>query len=216
MGGAMGKQGVAGRKIVGFTLIELLVVVAVISILVAIAYYNLALATDRARQVECASHLKTIGYALYAYRIDHGNYPPADGIAADYPTPAKTDFGNGPAGNGYWNGVSLLLVKLGYIRDPNILYCPVLAQRYRDRRNHLRYAYNCSTIDAGGYEGGQNNIFSDSRDIWLVRCLFLPPDVNGIGRRRSVQFPHGLDRSMENILYSNGRVELRPGGELTP
>ena len=60
-----------------FTLIELLVVVAVLAILSAIALYNFALAADRARQVECASRLKTIGYALYAYRLDHNNYPVA-------------------------------------------------------------------------------------------------------------------------------------------
>ena len=204
------------RKPQAFTLIELLVVAAIISILAAIALYNYTHATNRARQVECAARLKTISIALYAYRIDHNNYPLADGVAGDVPTPFETDFGNGPAGNGYWNGISLLLVENGYIQDRNILYCPALEKRYRDRRSHLRYAYNCSTADAGGYAGSENNIFSDSHDIWLVRCLGLPPDTNGIGRRRPVQFPHGLDRDMENVLYSNSRVELRPGGERTP
>ena len=204
-----------GRE-TGYTLIELLVVVAIISILAAIALYNFALATERARQVECASRLRTISYALYAYRLDHNNYPLADGIAGDLPTPLQTDFGNGPAGNGYWNGVSLLLVQLGYIQDRELLYCPALEKRYRDRRDHLRYAYNCSTADAGGYEGSDNNIFSDSGDIWLVRCLYLPPRTNGVGRRRSIEYPHGLDRSMENVLFSNGRVELCAGGERSP
>lgn len=200
----------------GFTLIELLVVVAIISILSAIALYNYALATDRARQVDCASRLRAIGYALYAYRLDHNNYPLADGIAGDTPSPFQTDFGNGPAGNGYWDGISLLLVEYNFVKDPNILYCPALEKRYRDRRDHLRYAYNCSTADSGGYAGSDNNIFSDSHDIWLVRCLQLPPDTNGIGRRRAIHFPHGLHRDMENVLYSNIRVELRPGGEKTP
>ena len=199
-----------------FTLIELLVVVAILSVLVAMAVYNLALATDRARQAECASRLKTIGYALYAYRLDYNDYPLADGIAGDHPTPGQTDFGNGPAGNGYWNGVSLLLVEMGYIQDRNVLYCPSLEKRYFGRRDHLRYAYNCSTADAGGYEGGDNNISTDSHDIWLVRCLYLHPDAYGTDRRRPVEFPHGLDRTMENVLYSNTRVELHPGGEQTP
>jgi len=204
------------RNRTAFTLIELLVVVAIVAVLTAIALYNFALAADRARQVECASRLKTIGYALYAYRLDYDNYPLADGIASDHSTPLQTDFGNGPAGNGYWNGVSLLLLECGYIQDASVLYCPALEKRYRDRREHLRYAYNCSTADTGGYEGSQNNIFSDSHDIWLVRCLCVDPDVNGLGRRRPIEFPHGLNRSMENVLYSNGRVELRPGGEATP
>jgi len=201
---------------IGFTLIELLIVVAIISILASIAYYNFALAADRARQVECASRLKTIGYALYAYRLDCNNYPLADGVAGDLPSPLETDFGNGPAGNGYWNGISLLLVQYGYIQDPNVLYCPALEKRYHERRDHLRYAYNCSTADAGGYQGSDNNIFSESGDIWLVRCLYLHPSSNGAGRRRPIGFPHGLDRLMENVLFSNGRVELCRGGENTP
>jgi prepilin-type N-terminal cleavage/methylation domain-containing protein len=208
---------IAGRsKSGGFTLIELLVVVAIIGILTAIAIYNFALAADRARQVSCASRLKTIGYALYAYRLDHNDYPLADGIAGSAPTPLQTDFGNGPAGNGFWNGISLLLVQCGYISNPDMLFCPALERRYADRHSHLRYAYNCSTSDAGGYEGAENNISTDSGDIWLVRCLYLPPRSNGVDRRRSVEFPHGLDRSMENVLFSNGRVELCPGGEKSP
>lgn len=199
-----------------FTLIELLVVAAIISILAAIALYNYAMATDRARQVSCCSRLRTIAYALYAYRLDNNNYPLADGVAGNTPTPLQTDFGNGPAGNGYWNGISLLLVQCRYIGDPNVLYCPALEKRYLDRHDYLRYAYNCSTADAGGYEGSDNNISSDSGDVWLCRCLYLPPKSNGAGRRRSIEFPHGLDRSMENVLLSNGRVELCPGGEKTP
>lgn len=208
--------GVRYTQRVGFTVIELLVVVAIVGVLSAIAMYHYMALTDRARTVECASRLRTIGYALYAYRLDHDNYPLADGVAVDYPTPMRTEFGNGPAGNGYWDGVSLLLVEYGYIQDPNILYCPVLEKRYPDRRRYLRYAYNCATADAGGYEGGYNNIFSDSRDIWLCRCLHIDPNTNGVNRRRPVQFPHGIHRTMENVLYTNGRVELRPGGELTP
>lgn len=200
----------------GFTLVELLVVAAIISILGAIALYNYALAADRARQVECAARLKVVGLALYAYRLDNNTYPLADGVAGDVPTPFETDFGNGPAGNGYWDGISLLLAERPYNLDRNLLYCPALEKRYRDRRDHLRYAYNCSTADSGGYAGGDNNIETDSHDIWLVRCLHLPPQTNGVGRRRPIQFPHGLNRDMENVLFSNGRVELRPGGEKTP
>jgi type II secretory pathway pseudopilin PulG len=206
---------VAHSRTGAFTLIELLVVFVIIAILTVIGFYNFVLATDRARQVECASRLKTISYALYAYNLDHGNYPLADGMAGNEPTPLRTDFGNGPAGNGYWNGISLLLVQNGYIKDPSVLYCPALEKRYRHRRDHLRYAYNASTADAGGYAGGQNNIATDSHDIWMVRCLWVHPDTTGARRGVAVHFPHGLDREKENVLYSNGRVELRPGGEGT-
>jgi prepilin-type N-terminal cleavage/methylation domain-containing protein len=212
----MGTMGPRRNNPKGLTLIELLIVVAIIGVLSVIVLYNFALAADRARQVECASRLKTIGYALYAYRLDNNTYPLADGVAGDKPTPFETDFGNGPAGNGFWDGISLLLVECGYIEDPNILYCPALAKRYPYRRPNLRYAYNCGTADTGGYQGGDNNIFRDSHDIWLVRCLRVDPDEYKRDRRRPIPFPHGLDRSMENVLFSNGRVEIVPGGMSTP
>ncbi len=209
----MRRVGLPYSKILAFTLIELLVVVAVIAILSAIAVVNFALAADRARQVQCAARLKVIGSALYAYHIDYNAFPLADGVAGNRPTPFRTEFGNGPAGNGFWNGISLLLVECGYIQDRSVLYCPALEKRYAARRDNLRYAYNCSTTDAGGYAGSENNLESDSGDVWLVRCLYLHPTTNGADRRKPVNFPHGLDRTMENVLFSNYRVELRPGGE---
>ena len=209
----MWRRGASRDSRFAFTLVELLVVVAILGVLVAIAAYNFALASDRALQAQCASRLKVIGMALYVYQLDNNAFPLADGIASDQPTPNQTDFGNGPAGNGFWNGVSLLLVEYGYIQDRNVLYCPALEKRYLARRSHLRFAYNCSTSDAGSYEGSENNISSDSGDVWLVRCLYLPPKTNAADRRKPVEFPHGLDRDQENVLYSNYRVELRPGGE---
>ncbi|MCX8038297.1 MAG: type II secretion system GspH family protein [Candidatus Sumerlaeia bacterium] len=197
----------------GFTFVELLVVVAIIGVLTAVATVNFMLAVDRARQVQCAARLKVIGSALYAYHIDYNAFPLADGVAGNQPTPFCTEFGNGPAGNGFWNGISLLLVECGYIQDRSILYCPALEKRYSARRDNLRYAYNCSTTDAGGYTGSENNLETDSGDVWLVRCLYLHPSTNGADRRKPVSFPHGLDRTMENVLFSNYRVELRPGGE---
>ncbi len=180
------------------------------------ALYNYALATDRARQAECASNLRTLGYALCAYRFDYNDYPVGDGVAGDSPSPMRTSFGNGPAGGGYWNGVPLILVELGYISNRNILYCPVLRKHYPNRRENLRYAYNYSTSGAGGYMGSQNGAQTDSADVWLARCLLLRPERTGLDGQSAVPFPHGLERDMENVLFVNMRVELRTGGEKTP
>jgi prepilin-type N-terminal cleavage/methylation domain-containing protein len=195
----------------GFTLIELLIVVAIIAILAAIAIVNMRLASDRALSAQCKSRLRTIDYGLKAYRIDYNRYPPADGTAGDEPTPLRTEVGNGPAANGSWAGASLLIVRLGYVTNPQKLYCPVYERRHPpNRQKNFRYAYNNSALDTGGTVGGANNVDKDSGDIWLCRCLWVPPD-RGWRPSDNVTYPHGEERDEENVLYSNGRVEQVKG-----
>lgn len=199
------------KKFKAFTLIELLIVVAIISIIATVAIANMSEAMDRANIASCAANLKVITTALFSYRIDHNHYPPADSIAGIEPSPTDPSvWGECPATNGYWSGISRLLVTNHYISDEGVLYCPVLKKKYPDRRQKFRYAYNSSAANFDGWEeeGSLDNIERDSHDIWLCRCLWLPPDWNG-----GIQYPHprGNEVNFENVLYSNGRVELSDG-----
>jgi len=123
-----------------FTLVELLIVVAIIAILAAIALVNYRLASDRALSASCKANLRAIDYALKAYKIDYNRYPPADGTAGDEPTPTMTTLRNGPAADGSWCGVSLLLVKCQYVTDSRALYCPTLPVRLQLLRSRHRRA----------------------------------------------------------------------------
>jgi prepilin-type N-terminal cleavage/methylation domain-containing protein len=200
------------NKAGGFTLIELLIVVAIIAILALIAVPNFLDARQRANQARCASNLKAITIALNSYKIDRNKYPPADGIASFDESMGQTAIGNGPAGNGSWDGIPRVLVRLHYLMSDQYLFCPEYIQRFRGPRlQRFRYAYNHSALDTGGTAGGTNNIERDSGDLWIARCLWVPVDHSFTPGAKDVSYPHGNDHNRENVLYSNSRVELRDG-----
>ncbi|MCB2154913.1 DUF1559 domain-containing protein [bacterium] len=206
----------AGR---GFTLVELLIVVAILAILAAIAVPNLREATRRARTAECASNLKTIATALTLYRTDWNHLPLSDGVAGLGDSRGRTQFGNGPAANGYWNGVPNVLVDAGYIGKRKTLFCPSLAREYRNRAENLRYAYNTGAADSNGFIGSDgtpvDGVGAGGR-TWLCRCVHL--NSHDWAPDRYIPFPHGPTASpadnewgSENVLWSDFSVTLEPG-----
>ncbi len=65
------------RRRQAFTLLELLLVVAVIAVLIALLLPSVRSAREPARRMNCQSHLKQIGVAIYNYRDEYGVLPPA-------------------------------------------------------------------------------------------------------------------------------------------
>ena len=66
----------AGRGGGGFTLVELLVVIGVIALVIAMVFPALARAREAARTVACASNIRQIGLANFAYANRHGGRLP--------------------------------------------------------------------------------------------------------------------------------------------
>jgi prepilin-type N-terminal cleavage/methylation domain-containing protein len=217
-----------------FTLIELLIAVAIIGILAAISGANYREAIKRADIAVCQQNLRGIHTALMAYRTDRNAFPPADGTADSTAAPDRTAWGCGPAANGFWSGVSLLLSDLRYCPE-STLYCPALKRTHDNsisayptcanthftgktvpQWRFLRFAYNSAALDAGGYDGGEQNIETDSgNDIWLVRCLHL--DIHEFNPDRGVSFPFQFNDSAQHPGETwVGEFELTVAGHIQP
>jgi prepilin-type processing-associated H-X9-DG protein/prepilin-type N-terminal cleavage/methylation domain-containing protein len=64
------------RPVAGFTLVELLVVIGIVALLIALLMPALARAREAARTVACASNIRQIGLANFAYANRNGGHLP--------------------------------------------------------------------------------------------------------------------------------------------
>ena len=204
----------------GFTLIELLVVIAILAVLSMIAVSNFQDAHDRALHARCTGNLRALGEALASYRLDHGAFPLADGLAGEMDSQDRTVYGDGPSGGGYWSAPPNALVRLGYLGRRETLFCPTLARRFSGpEAEHYRYAYNAASQGSGGFTGGRGRIDgvgATGEKIWLVRCLHI--NCLGIAPDRYAPFPHGSAPEpeknrwgQENVLWNDFSVSLEEG-----
>ncbi len=216
----------------GFTLIELLVVVAVVGILAAIAIGNYRQSLTRADRALGKSNLRTIHTALLSYRTDYNRYPLADCLSDTVAHPDKTSWGCGPAANGYWCGISLLLAELDYC-PAEALFDPGLKRAHQypieayascsdssfggksvPEWQFFRFAYNNAAADVGGANGGEHNIEENpDADVWLVRSANV--DSGEFDKERAFRFPYLIrfDSERPGMAWW-GELELTLGGRI--
>ncbi len=106
----------------GFSLVELLVVVALVAVISVLAFRVMSGVRNTQLETRCVSNLRQLGTALTAYIADHnGGVPPRNlGLyRADQNPPAARP----PATLRAWPG---RLLNLGYLENPEVLYCPAM------------------------------------------------------------------------------------------
>ena len=186
-----------GSRRAAFTMVELLVVIAIIGTLAAILLPALSRARERARDQVCLSNLHQMGAALSLYANQWKVYPAADGWGEQNRT---TKYGQGPAANGYWSAVPIMLHTKNYIDSREVFRCPRLDMSHPDRRDYLRYAQNGAAEDLGGPYIKPN----ENPGFWLAACLYLEITWD---EDKWIPFPHS-GGTREGILFNDGHVAM--------
>lgn len=109
----------------GFTLIEMLVVVSIITLLISMMLPALSQARSAAKQVQCASNLRSLGLAAHLYAEAN-----RDRHVLHYQE-FMTGLGNGQPSYFYGNPLALwqrgsgaILFNEGYLTSRKVFYCP--------------------------------------------------------------------------------------------
>ena len=149
-----------------FTLIELLIVIAIIAILAALLLPALNSARSRGQAIKCASNQKQLMLATIMYMGDY-----RDNIGLVYT--------GGEWLGDEWRRFGDLLYKrpssaqsAAYIKDPNVLICPMFAPVEYNKNNDASSLYTYGTIvrdkayDSGVYK--EENLGSG----WVISLNF--------------------------------------------
>jgi len=195
-----------------FTLIELLVVVAIIGILAALLMPAFSKIQDSANGTKCASNLRQIGAAMFAYAGENNGVFPISGDSVAY-TGTDTTTGVGP-----WT--KQLEKYLGTYAstsstDVRIFTCPSITKLFGNKNKNFNYFNGCHAAGYPSYEayqaGQQTATFAPLRQsrIQYASCYILCGDVPG---DIFAAAPGGVEDADKDD-YTNGAVPFK--GDLT-
>lgn len=141
-----------------FTLIELLVVIAIIAILLGILLPSLSRVRESAKRTRCATQIRQVGTALYAYAADWSGRLPYFGNSLHSYCLYRSDLVDA-AGKPIPMKVAALY-EGKYISDPRLFYCPSnidLLYRFESYNNPPPWGSLPQNYNAGLVDGTTHN-----------------------------------------------------------
>ena len=200
-----------------FTIIELLVVIGVIAVLIALLMPTLRVANDSARAVRCASQLRQIGQAIYAYAANNRGLTPPWGGAF------RIDNSNSPLSRGW---IAMLWRYSGVRADSPLYHCPAFP--YDDRTvNYFLTARWENLQDPPAHSIALARVRLASQFLLVAEATaqraYIPPfgnhndpfdntDKDDSGERDLVFFGeaggYNMHRAGNNVLFADGHVGI--------
>jgi len=191
-----------------FTLIELLVVVAIIALLISILLPSLNRARQQARQVKCATNLRTQGQAAHLYAEDNGDFLPRGMLGVHDP-------GLYPGYNSY---ATAILPYLGWQGSLNV-------------KARANASYDVRAVSYELWQGAntRRNPSPYGNDAWrvqlrvlaemeLLQCPDYPKDYDINPDEQWDKLPDGCPSdyvaSAMPIPYAQENIDYDLGGEL--
>jgi len=151
-------HGATGRAPRAFTLVELLVVIAIIGLLISILIPALAKARDQAMRTKCASNLRQIGIAAFAYAAENKGWLPDNHTANPHYVANRVGFVEWFDGRPMWQK---------YIKDVKCFYCPAYEVGTAARK----------VLAADPDDRTQQNAPKDPQVGWRVIPLYTQADL---------------------------------------
>jgi prepilin-type N-terminal cleavage/methylation domain-containing protein/prepilin-type processing-associated H-X9-DG protein len=200
----------------GFTLLELLAVVALVLVLAALLFPAFGAFQTRAKAATCAANLKAIGGAIFAYTAD------ANGLILPRYADDVTDG---------LKGWPRRLLNLGYLDNPEILFCPSFFPINNEQAIHKptlkdasqTYGMRVWSPPGAKYASANTQIHKPLSLIQKPADFFLVADSvwtsegwlsqgYGITAAKGVskQLVHLRHSRMANTLFADGHVEQKP------
>ena len=201
-----------GSQAAGFTVLELLCVIAIIILLAALLLPALTQARARARQIQCADHLRQIGLGFHGFAHDHNSQfpmavPGEAGGSLEFVQNASVLQGHFYFSFRHFQALSNELVT------PKVLVCPadtrLPAATFPGLKNeNLSYfvGVNAEFSRPDSILAGDRNITNDLQGATTLAQL---------SPKSSLRWTHELHQFKGNLLFADGRVVQKTTPALT-